>query len=182
MDFVKYRKWCRCVIKADYKGMVTQKQQETQSVAGRVEALLDPLCTSENIEFVSLEFLSDRGGAILRVCIDKPGGVTISDCTHMSRQIGDLMDVHFEEMGAYRLEVSSPGPKRILRKPTDFDRFSGHRIKMEVKHPIQDRRKFTGILQGICEDLVTIEVNQEMVEIPYEQIGKARLAGSHGES
>ncbi|WP_459917982.1 ribosome maturation factor RimP [Desulfocicer niacini] len=182
MEFIKCKKMVSVWIKADYKGMVTQKQQETQSVAGRVEALLDPLCTSENIEFVSLEFLSDRGGAILRVCIDKPGGVNISDCAHMSRQIGDLMDVHFEEMGAYRLEVSSPGPKRILRKSTDFNRFSGHRIKIEVKQPIQGRRKFTGILQGICDDLVTIAVNQETVEIRYEQIGKARLAGSHGES
>lgn len=171
-----------CAVGADCKGMVIQKQQETQRVAGRIEALLDPLCTSENFEFVSLEFLSDRGGAIIRVCIDKPGGVNISDCTYMSRQIGDLMDVHFDEMGAYRLEVSSPGPKRILRKPIDFDRFSGNRIKIELKYPIQGRRKFTGLLQGICEDLVTIVVDQETVEIRYEQIGRARLAGSHGES
>ncbi len=162
--------------------MVTQKQQETQSVARRVEALLDPLCTAENFEFVSLEFLSDRGGPIVRVCIDKPGGVNIDDCTYMNRLIGDVMDVHFDEMSAYRLEVSSPGPNRILNKAVDYDRFSGNRIKIELRHPIQGRRKFTGILQGICEDVVTIAVDQETVKIRYEQIGKARLAGSHGES
>lgn len=162
--------------------MVVKKQQEKQSVARRIEALMDPLCTAENVEFVSVELLSDSGGALVRICIDKPGGVNIDDCAHMNRQIGDLMDVHFEEMGAYRLEVSSPGPKRILNKSVDYDRFSGHRIKLEVKEPIQGRRKFTGLLQGICEDVVTILVNQETVKIRYEQIGKARLAGSHGES
>ena len=162
--------------------MVVKKQQEKQSVARRIEALLDPLCTSENFELVSVELLSDSGGTIVRVSIDKPGGVNIDDCAHMNRQIGDLMDVHFDEMGAYRLEVSSPGPKRILNKSTDYDRFSGSRIKIELKEPIQGRRKFTGLLQGICEEVVTIVVNQETVKIRYEQIGKARLAGSHGES
>ena len=162
--------------------MVTQKQQKIQSIAGEMEALIDPLCAAENFEFVSLEFLSDRGGPIVRICIDKPGGININDCTYMSRQIGDLMDVHFDEMGPYRLEVSSPGPNRILNKAVDYHRFAGNRIKIELKHPIQGRRRFTGILQGICEDVITILVDQEAVKIRYEQIGKARLAGSHGES
>jgi len=162
--------------------MVSKKQQEKQSVARRIEALLDPLCTAENFEFVSVELLSDSGDTIVRICIDKPGGVNIDDCAHMNRQIGDLMDVHFDEMGAYRLEVSSPGPNRILNKAADYDRFSGKRIKLEVMEPIQGRRKFTGLLQGICEEVVTILVDQEAVKIRYEQIGKARLAGSHGES
>jgi len=162
--------------------MGVKEKKKKQSVAERVEALLDPLCTAENFEFVSVELLSDRGGPIVRICIDKPGGVTIDDCAHMNRQVGDLMDVHLDEMSAYRLEVSSPGPNRILNKAADYDRFSGNRIKLEVKEPIHGRRKFTGLLQGICEDIVTILVDRETVKIRYEQIGKAKLAGSHGES
>jgi ribosome maturation factor RimP len=80
-------------------------------------------------------------------------------------------------MGSYRLEISSPGPYRPLKKKQDFQRFKGSQIKIETRMPIQGRKKFTGILEQIQDDAVVIEVDGERVEIPDLQIDKANLAG-----
>jgi ribosome maturation factor RimP len=80
-------------------------------------------------------------------------------------------------MGGYRLEVSSPGPNRPLKKKQDFHRFKGSRIKIETRASIQGKKRFTGILEQIHEHAVVIEVDGERVEIPDLQIDKANLAG-----
>ncbi|MFO7750219.1 MAG: ribosome maturation factor RimP [Desulfobacteraceae bacterium] len=149
---------------------------DKHSIVSRIEEAAAPLCLAENIELVHVELLSGRNDMIVRVSIDKPGGVTIDDCAFISRQLGDLLDVHLDEMGAYRLEVASPGPKRPLKKQADYERFQGSRVKIELVEPIDGQKRFTGILNGFKKGLVELAVDKEIRKFQLEQIGKARLA------
>jgi len=81
-------------------------------IAASVKDLAEPLCESEGVELVYVEYQPEAGGMILRLYIDKPEGVTVDDCIYISRQLGDILDVNLENAGAYRLEVSSPGSDR----------------------------------------------------------------------
>jgi ribosome maturation factor RimP len=143
----------------------------------QITQIADDLCQGEGFELVHVEMVTWNRQTIIRIYADKPGGITLDECAGISRQLGDLLDVHLPDMGSYRLEISSPGPYRPLKKKQDFHRFKSSYIKIETRTPIQGRRKFTGILEQILEDAVVIEVDGERVEIPDLQIDKANLAG-----
>ncbi len=142
----------------------------------KIERVVEPLCLAEDIELVHSECVGGNGTMVIRIFIDKPGGVTIDDCADMSRQIGDLIDVYMEDMGPYRLEVSSPGPKRPLKKKGDFLKFTGNKVRVETFELIDGRKKFTGILKSFSNDIAGLSINGKMIEIPHGQIKKARLA------
>lgn len=142
-----------------------------------ITQVAEDLCQGEGFELVHVEAVTWNRQAIIRIYADKPGGITLGDCAAISRQLGDLLDVNLPDMGSYRLEVSSPGPHRPLKKKQDFHRFMGSRIKIETKTPIQKKKRFTGTLDQVLEDAVVIEVDGERVEIPDLQIDKANLAG-----
>ncbi|WP_027362597.1 ribosome maturation factor RimP [Desulfospira joergensenii] len=146
-------------------------------MAGRVAQVALPLCQAENYELVHVECFGRDREVIVRVFADKPGGITLEDCVYISRQLGDLIDVHIENMGSYRLEVSSPGPNRPLNKKEDFYRFAGRRVKIETREAIDGQRKFTGVLEKVNEDSVLVGVDGKKVEISDLQISKAILAG-----
>jgi ribosome maturation factor RimP len=142
-----------------------------------ITQVADELCQGEGFELVHVESVTWNRQTIIRIYADKPGGITLGDCADISRQLGDLLDIHLPDMGGYRLEVSSPGPNRPLKKKQDFHRFKGSRIKIETRESIQGKKRFTGILEQIQEHAVVIEVDGERVEIPDLQIDKANLAG-----
>ena len=96
-----------------------------------------------------LEYRRESGGVILRIYIDKPGGVTLDNCTSVSRQLDDLLDIHFEELPPYTLEVSSPGIDRPLVKKGDYEKFKGKTAKIKTKTPVNGQKNFTGVLSGI---------------------------------
>lgn len=135
------------------------------------------LCQGEGFELVHVEMVTWNRQTIIRVYADRPGGITLDECADISRQLGDLLEVHLPDMGGYRLEISSPGPHRPLKKKQDFLRFKGSHVKIETKAAIQGRKRFTGILEQIHEDAVIIEVDGEHIEIPDQQIDRANLAG-----
>ncbi|MEX1314181.1 MAG: ribosome maturation factor RimP [Desulfotignum sp.] len=149
--------------KAQYVSLITQ--------------VADDLCQGEGFELVHVETVTWNRQTIIRIYADKPGGINLDECADISRQLGDLLDVQLPDMGSYRLEISSPGPHRPLKKKQDFHRFKGSLIKIETKTSIQGRKRFTGILEQVQEDAVVIEVDGERVEIPDQQIDKANLAG-----
>lgn len=134
-----------------------------------------PLCQAENFELVQIEYCPGQEN-LIRIYLDKPGGITLNDCVYISRQLGDLMDVHLEELGRYRLEVSSPGPNRPLNKKEDFHRFAGKRIKIETHEAVEGQKKFTGILEMTNHDSVVIAVDGKRIEIADLMISKAMLA------
>lgn len=157
--------------------MDKSRQGENTRLVDQVAQVTEPLCLAENFELVHVEQAAWNKEILIRVYVDKPGGITLDDCVYISRQLGDLLDVHIPELGKYRLEVSSPGPNRPLKKKDDFHRFQGARIKVETRMPIDGRLKFTGVLETVQGDAVVIKVDNERVDIPDSLIRKATLAG-----
>ncbi len=156
-------------------GMRLNKNNST--LVEKIKQVAQPLCQAENFELVHLEYVTGDREKIVRLFLDKPGGITLDDCAYVSRQLGDLIDVHIENIGSYRLEVSSPGPNRPLNKKEDFYRFKGRRVKIETNELIENKKKFTGSLEIINDDSVVIAVDGKKVEIKDRMIIKAILAG-----
>ena len=142
----------------------------------KIEKLVEPLCLAEDIEFVHSECVGANGTRIVRIFMDRQGGITIDDCVNMSRKIGDLIDVFIEDIGPYRLEISSPGTERPLKKKSDFQRFTGNKVRVETFELIDGRKKFTGILKSFSNDVAGLSINGKTIGIPHGQIKKARLA------
>lgn len=113
--------------------------------------------------------------ALLRIFIEKDEGVTIDDCAKVSRQIGAVLDVENIIPVAYILEVSSPGMDRVLFTPDQYQAYIGDTLKIRTRTPIDERRNFKGTLIEAGESVVTIEVDKQNFEIPYESIDRARL-------
>lgn len=170
--------------KGDKRSKVKHREQNIWSpdnmrkMIAQAKDVLEPLCTAEGIELVHLECQREAGGRILRLYIDRPGGVTLDDCINISRQSGDLLDVFLEDTGPYNLEVSSPGLNRPLGKKLDFDRFKGNRVTIRTASPVGGQKKITGILLGISEDMVSVSTGDRTVAIPYHEIQTARLSDS----
>jgi ribosome maturation factor RimP len=152
------------------------KPASEQKVVGLVRSMVEPLCASEGLELVHVEFQRESSGRILRLYIDKPDGINLDDCASVSRQMGDLLDVNLEDIGPYSLEVTSPGPERPLAKQEDFDKFMGSRAKIKTSRPLNGQKNFTGVLRGIIGEQVNLQIGEQTVAIPYQDISKARLA------
>ena len=152
-----------------------------KQVAARVFALSAPVCRSEGLELVHAEYRRESAGRILRLYIDKPGGVSLDDCTRVSRQLSDILDVHLDDLGPYHLEVSSPGPDRPLGKPEDFARFEGQTARIRTMQPINGRKNFKGTLKGISAEGVRLACDHGEALIPLEEISIARLVNFNGE-
>ncbi len=157
--------------------MGNRLKKDNSMLIEKIKEVALPLCQAENFELVHLDMVNSDGENIVRLFLDKPGGIRLDDCVYISRQLGDLIDVHIENMGAYRLEVSSPGPNRPLNKKEDFHRFKGERVKIKTNELIENQKKFIGILEIINDDSVVIAVDGKRVEILDHVISKAMLAG-----
>ncbi|PIE61716.1 MAG: ribosome maturation factor RimP [Desulfobacterales bacterium] len=153
------------------------RKRELGQIECKVHDVAMPLLAANEYELVHVECVTSNRDKIVRLYIDKPGGVTLDDCVSVSRELGDLIDVHIEEIGSYRLEVSSPGPKRPLNTRKDFLRFEGHRIKVELHMLVDGQKKYTGILEKTNNDSVIIAVDGKHLEIDGMMITKAMLAG-----
>jgi ribosome maturation factor RimP len=131
----------------------------------------------EGMELWHLEFKPERGSMVLRIYIDKPGKVTVDDCAGMSRQISMMLDVEDLVPGAYTLEVSSPGMDRILVKPEHFARYIGRMVKVRLNSSVAGRKKFTGRLRRMAENVVVLFDENEGQEfsLKLNDIHSARL-------
>ncbi len=136
------------------------------------------------MELVDIRYLREPGGAVIRVIIDRevPGlevgsGVSLEDCTAISRDASTALDVHEDLLpaGGYRLEVSSPGLERPLVKLTDFERFAGHEVKVKTRTPIDKQRRFRGRLRGVVDQSIELEDGDKVVHIPHGDIAQANL-------
>ena len=153
-----------------------------KQIADKVGQWAAPLCADEGIELVHVEFVHESHQYYLRVFIDKPGGVTMSHCTTVSRQLGDLLDVKLELETEYRLEISSPGINRPLFKKDDYNRFAGQRVKIRTLKDVSGKSTLIGILGGISDkDCVTLLVDEQTVEIDFSAIKSARLTANNGD-
>ncbi|MDY0163700.1 ribosome maturation factor RimP [Desulfobotulus sp.] len=150
-------------------------QTENHTLIHRIQDLAQPLLESHGLELVLAEFASENGRRILRILMDKPGGITLDDCARFAREFGYLLDIHMDIPGQYTLEVSSPGINRPLVSPRDFERFAGETVKIRTHAPLEGQRNYKGELLGITEGQVTIKLAERTVAIPYGEIQSARL-------
>ena len=141
-----------------------------------INEIIERVTAREGLELVHWETVGPRNHFVLRIFIDKPGGVTINDCERVSHQVGTLFDVEDLIPNQYTLEVSSPGIERGLYKRADYERFAGSRVRLRMVEPINGQRNFKGTLLGISEDIVSLEADAAgRIDIPFEQIAKANI-------
>jgi ribosome maturation factor RimP len=136
-------------------------------------SLIDKTVTQLGYELADLE-VSNRG-KLLRLFIDKPEGITIDDCVLVSNQLGNVLAVE-NDIDYDRLEVSSPGLDRALKKEADFIRFAESRANVKVRMPIEGRKNFLGTLKGVDDGDLLIDVEGVVFKIALTNVDKARLA------
>ena len=149
-------------------------------IARRVEALLREAVEEEGFELVGVEMAQTGRNPVLRLYVDRPGGVTISDCAYVSRRVGVLLEVEDFIPGSYTLEVSSPGLERPLFREADYRRFQGKEIKLQAVEKIEGRRNFTGRIQDISNGVIQLECEGQTFSVPLDRVRKANLVYRHG--
>jgi len=137
-----------------------------------VENVVEPVVTGMGYELVDLQ--ASNGGRLLRLFIDKPGGIGVEDCAAVSRQLSRVLEV--EGVDYDRLEVSSPGLDRPLRKAGDFERFAGQRAEVRMRTPDEGgRRRYVGVLRGTAEGRVNLELEGRIVALALADMERAKL-------
>jgi ribosome maturation factor RimP len=133
--------------------------------------LLESTVTGLGYELVDVE--RSPHGRLLRVFIDKPDGVSVDDCVAVSNHLSRLLAVENIDYG--RLEISSPGLDRPLKKTSDFIRFAGESAKLKLRVALQGQRNFVGVLRGVQEGVLKLEVDGKVLDLELDNLEKARL-------
>ena len=146
-----------------------------QQAYAHLRHMLEPVIALLGYELVGIEYLVQGGNNVLRVYIDKDGGVTLDDCQKVSRQVSGVLDVEDPIHDRYALEVSSPGLDRPLFTREHFARYTGHSVQIRLDKPLDGRRNFKGIIQGMQDEAVLLEVDGTQFVLPLQAIEKAKL-------
>jgi ribosome maturation factor RimP len=154
----------------------------------KVQEIVERVAASSGLEVVEVEMRGGGKARILRIVIDKPAGVTHEDCANLSREVGTILDV--EDVvpgGSYVLEVSSPGLDRKLVRPADYERFTGSRLKLMTRAPVNGNRHFEGRLESFRDGRLTLDLAAarkkpkasdgaaQKLEIDFANVEKANL-------
>jgi ribosome maturation factor RimP len=146
-----------------------------KEIVERVRAISDPILMNEGMELVEVDYRREARGWVLRLTIDKKGGVTLDDCSRVSQQVGRELDVEDFISAPYALEVSSPGLTRPLRSEKDFIKHCNRLVKLRTVDPINSRQQFKGKLLGVSNNQIELEMEEGIVQIPLAKIAKANL-------
>ncbi|MBI2312086.1 MAG: ribosome maturation factor RimP [Betaproteobacteria bacterium] len=136
-----------------------------------LKEFLEPTLAGLGYELVDLEL--GLRGRLIRVFIDKRGGVGVDDCARVSNHLSRVLAV--ENVDYDRLEVSSPGLDRPLRKPADFERFAGEMAKLKLRVPVEGRRNLVGLLHPMKDGAIRVEVDGKVLQVEMSNLEKARL-------
>ena len=157
--------------KREVKNMV--KKMDEKSLE-KVEKLLIQVLEAMKLELVDIEYVQDGAYWFLRVYLEKiDGEITLDECAKVSNSISEDVDKMIEDK--FFLEVSSPGLERPLKKENDFVRFAGEKIKVILKHKLENSRNWTGKLEKIQESVVYLNTKEKTLEIPFKEIKKANI-------
>lgn len=147
-----------------------------EGVEDRIRGLAGPVAEGFGLELVDVTFTSEFGRRILRIYIDKPGGITVDDCEMVSRELSTVLDVEDPIPQSYTLEVSSPGLDRPLKTEKDFARFVGRRARIKSKEAIEGRRNFKAIIDETSNGQVSVtDFDGKKFTIAISNIEKAKL-------
>lgn len=147
---------------------------DKENIILKAEEIISPYAEKMNLNLVDVEYLQDGAYMYLRVYVEKIGGeISLEECAELSHSIEDEVDVVIKDK--FFLEVSSPGLERPLKKEEDFERFVGSKIKVLLKHKIDDSRNYTGLLESFENSQITLVVEDKKLLIPYEEVKKSNL-------
>ena len=147
-----------------------------QAVLVQVRGIVERVAASEGMEVVEVELRGKGPRSLLRIFIDKPGGVTHRDCELISHQVGAILDVEDLIPASYTLEVSSPGVERRLTRPADYDRFAGRKVRLRLKQPLGAQRHLVGRLDGLENGVLTLTLaSGECASVEYGDVERANL-------
>ena len=141
--------------------------------------MIEPVVDEHGCELVNVEIARNRGQGLLRITVDSPladGRVPIERCVAISREVETLLDAAGAMVGAYQLEVSSPGLDRLLGREKDFVAAVGQELKLRTRRPFEGRKRFRGRLlavKGEPQTVLHIQVDGESFEIPFDEVEKA---------
>lgn len=146
-----------------------------EDMTARLVALLEPIATDHGLELVAVEIVGQAGSPIVRVYLDREGGINIDDIAKANSWISDALDAEDIAKSAYTLECSSPGIERLLRKTTDWERFTGKMVVVKTSRPIESRSTITGTIAGLDGDEALVAVDETTYRIPLDAVRTARL-------
>ena len=141
----------------------------------RIREMAEGVAGSLGLEVQEIKLLGRGRKMLLRVTIDKPGGVTLGDCAAVSRDLSALLDVEDPIRASYTLEVSSPGLDRPLRNKRDFEKNTGRLVRIATKEKVAGRNAFMGRVVSAGESSVVVSIEETEIEIPYEIIASAKV-------
>jgi ribosome maturation factor RimP len=145
----------------------------------KIWQLAEPIAASEGMELIHVECVKMHSRWVFRLYLDKEGGVSLNDCTEVSNQLGDVLDVHDLSRGPYTLEVSSPGLDRPISRDSDFQKFQGANVKIKTQSKIDGMKNFQGTLVDFVEEngrkIARIDVAGKIYSIPKNEIVKTNL-------
>lgn len=144
-------------------------------VADQVRDLIEPVITGMEYELVDVQYVKEARRHILRIFIDREGGISLDDCEKVSRAVDPLLDTSDPVPGPYYLEVSSPGLDRPLKKAADYERFAGRKVLLKTYAPVEGQRTFRGVLGGLAGDRVVVVADGREVSLPLKDVALARL-------
>jgi ribosome maturation factor RimP len=147
-----------------------------KNVTAVVEELVTPILEQQSLELVDIEYAKEGNNWFLRVFIDKENGLDIEDCRSVSEQLSKRLDEEDPIPDAYFLEVSSPGIERPLKKEKDFYWSIGKNVAVKTVEPIEDRKSFEGVLTEFNGQILTLEEDAKLLQIPLENVDSARLS------
>lgn len=145
----------------------------------KIREIIEPVIEAENMELIDVECLKMKTRWLLRIFIDKTGGVTVEDCSYISHQIGDLIDIYDVPPGPYTLEVSSPGLDRPLSRHKDFIKYKGSRVHVKLGEKFFGIKNFKGRLIDYVDEngknIIVIDVDGKIYRVPKDLVAKANL-------
>lgn len=148
----------------------------SSKVTELVGQLVAPILAHEQMDLVDIEYKKEGSNRFLRLYVDKEGGVDIADCERVSEQLSKKLDEADPIREAYFLEVSSPGAERPLNNERDYMRAVGRNVFVTTYAPVDGQKSFEGTLSRVTDSHLMIDMDGKQVELPREQVAKARLA------
>ena len=148
-----------------------------KSIEATIEEIVQPIVDAKNFEIVDIEYVKEAGEYYLRVYLDKEGGISLSDCEVVSRELSEILDKKDPIKDNYFLEVSSPGLDRPLKKEKDFIRYAGYDVEIKLYKPLNGTKQLEGELIGLTEDKkIKVVLDNNEVEFDKKDIALIKLA------
>lgn len=152
-----------------------EKLDNQQKIIEKIEKIVTPVVNEMGLSLVDIEYMQDGGYWYVRIYVENLNGeITLEECAAISGKIDEDVDKLIEQR--FFLEVSSPGIERPLKKIEDFIRFKDEKIKVSLKHKINDKKSFEGIITECKDNIIFLEIEEEnIVEIPFSEVKKANI-------